>query len=86
MGTENRACGIFRILLGIIAFFSDDLLRIVAGFVSLQCAGKTSVAFGIGDHFCLVIPHGGYRGGTCQYGHIPLYDRFGKCTVHFLDV
>ena len=63
---ENRAGGIFGIGIRIVIFFQNDILRVVAGPVSVRRDGDTSVSVRVGNEFLLVGSVGRRRDTACH--------------------
>ena len=83
---ENRTCGIFQISFRIISRRLYDLLTVMTGFITFQDKGQMASSPGIGCDLSLIIPHLGYRGGSCEKGIFSLDIRSGKGSTHPLDV
>ena len=86
MGAEHGICGVFQIMLRLIAALCNDLLRVVAGAVAVQRQAQVSPAAGVADHFHGVAAHGGYRRKTGQGGGLRAAFRRVKAALHALDI
>ena len=86
MGAEHRVCGVFQIMLRLIAALCNDLLRVVAGAVAVQRQAQVSPAAGVADHFHGVAAHGRYRRKAGQGGGLRAAFRRVKAALHALDI
>ena len=71
MSAEYRSGGVDHIRFRIIADLCHYLLRIMAGFISLQCAGQTPMTFGIRCHLFSIISHRSHGNTSRQHTVIP---------------
>ena len=86
MGAEYGICGVFQIMLRLVADFCNDLLRVVAGAVTVQRQAQAPPAPGVADHLHGVAAHGGYRRKAGQGGSLRTAFRRVKAALHALDI
>ena len=86
MGAEHGICGVVQIMLRLVADLCNDLLRVVAGAVTVQCQAQMSPAPSVADHLHGVAAHGGYRRKAGQSGSLRTAFRRVKAALHALDI
>ena len=86
MGAEHGICGVFQIMLRLVAALCNDLLCIVTGAVTVQRQTQVSPAPGVADHLHGVAAHGGYRRKAGQGGGLRATFRWVKAALHALDI
>ena len=86
MGAEHGICGVFQIMLRLVAAFCNDLLCIVTGAVTVQRQTQVSPAPGVADHLHGVAAHGGYRRKAGQSCGLRAAFRRIKTALHALDI
>ena len=86
MSAEHRSGGVDHIRFRIIADLCHYLLRIMAGFISLQCAGQTPMTFGIRCHLFSIISHRSHGNTSRQHTVIAFCLRCFKASVHPRDI
>ena len=73
-------------MLRLVADLCNDLLRVVAGAVTVQCQAQMSPAPSVADHLHGVAAHGGYRRKAGQGGSLRAAFRRVKAALHALDI
>ena len=86
MGAEHGICGVFQIMLRLVAALCNDLLRVMAGTVAVQRQTQMSPAPGVADYLHGVAAHGGYRRKAGQGSRVGAAFRRVKAALHALDI
>ena len=73
-------------MLRLVADLCNDLLRVVAGAVTVQCQAQMSPAPSVADHLHGVAAHGGYRRKAGQSCGLRAAFRRIKTALHALDI